>query len=1030
MNDTTIQSDGVNEFLMTIPEAKGFLMNKERDRPQRIEVFQAIYRRITERLSSSGDLAYDWLLQVIEFELEQEDTLDKASYIARLLTSYVVNRPWVFHLQTMRPKLSGLIHNPDSQIAVSARSSCDKNFISDYENVLDLLNHHESKANNTVQMSNITINENGSNSLETIKKRSEMLAQSDTILGIAGFLPFTEEFEIDDATSPQIPTLTSSMETEDEFISQFRNHIELEGNSSRQCARITFLPRSLRYGKVAKLSSMADAKLSLDHGIMSLVSQIGILQKESGHLDRVLFIRSRPSEYFLWKEGKKRPYAEVASIDMGTIKKFIQVYGETRRTFERCLPNTLEVDYPSLNMGFHYFNIITCAVVSAAMFPSHPILGIIFIVFGLGRTFHVIGTYYYRSKQHLALDIVATKNLDSLLKTLEPICDSIGIQSLEPRGSPNKAAIGSKSVIETFHLTALVVQTLCLMFQSYLRGSMTPFHFDFLTSPISDFILEGASPQVRSRKIYASSQRLSCLGDMLKEDVLVFGSQPLLPQERLDLVAIAAQIVSIWGPAELVIRQNHELVLGRNHPGVIWIGPGPRKTTNSKATPSANGITSIVGIRIQGGVIFPTGETIHGLQQWHWRSINPIDKKYSWLVPSTEKGIDLHSNIRIGAIESRLSFHPIGPATWNQNCPSSIVLDLYQCFSSNMKVVGVKDPSISFKSLTLGLQGGQYVNVIAQGTFETEPGTPAKQKAIWSMGLFKVQLAEYDRMWGLFVSLCTGVMARVRLREIVAFFCLQFEAMDIPQQPCKSYEESLDAFTEALCGEGSIIDWVESLIPGPEKEDHGKRETLQQRVVSLFRNALVHLEATGISDNGDLVLACLPEGKPLSTINLSANDHPWVKVLSDSTLTATFACVSLYCFQARDCKCRRNEWSVPNEFWLATKLDLHARSAFSPGDRQQERLQATRTYWINSSDLNLMATVIGCTKEPDSELCYYVTIKKSVLPIDLVKLLRKKPIIREDDSPNAVKCIISGGSKFSRQLEELKQEGRIKTQSA
>jgi hypothetical protein len=160
-----------------------------------------------------------------------------------------------------------------------------------------------------------------------------------------------------------------------------------------------------------------------------------------------------------------------------------------------------------------------------------------------------------------------------------------------------------------------------------------------------------------------------------------------------------------------------------------------------------------------------------------------------------------------------------------------------------MKVVGVKDPSISFKSLTLGLQGGQYVNVIAQGTFETEPGTPAKQKAIWSMGLFKVQLAEYDRMWGLFVSLCTGVMARVRLREIVAFFCLQFEAMDIPQQPCKSYEESLDAFTEALCGEGSIIDWVESLIPGPEKEDHGKRETLQQRVVSLFRNALVHLRS-------------------------------------------------------------------------------------------------------------------------------------------------------------------------------------------
>lgn len=51
MEDSTVQSDVVNEFLMTLTEVKDFLSNNEGRKPQRTQIFQAIHRKIAERLS-------------------------------------------------------------------------------------------------------------------------------------------------------------------------------------------------------------------------------------------------------------------------------------------------------------------------------------------------------------------------------------------------------------------------------------------------------------------------------------------------------------------------------------------------------------------------------------------------------------------------------------------------------------------------------------------------------------------------------------------------------------------------------------------------------------------------------------------------------------------------------------------------------------------------------------------------------------------------------------------------------------------
>lgn len=1008
MDKDASQANGVESFLMTIPEAKVFLLKKENNRPHRLEVFQAIRKRVSNQLVTKND--DDWLSQLIELELEGEDVSDIASHIARLLTSYVVNHPWVYHPETMRTKLSSSINGYVSEIIItSPRSGRDKSVILDYKNVAELLSHRERISDNPAQASYVMA-EGSRPYLKKVDKRSEILAESDAVLGIAGFSPFYMEPELhDDGHSPEISPLDDSMETEEEFINQYRSHIKLTEHFSRQRATISFAS----YESPIPFS-LAQAKLFVEHGIRSLASQLNILQEKSGRLDQLLFIRSRLSEI-----GMEPQYAEVASIDMRFIKEFIHVYWQTREKFGRCLNDAEK----GLRMVPTFFQNATTAVTFGLMSIVNPLLGFLFIT----------GSYLYEFAQHYSRrDYRVVEALSPLLKTLQPILDSMGIIQFNPEQGSQSAAI------ETLHTAALVVQSLCLMVQSYLRESVTPMDFEFLITPIYDFVLEGASPEPRSTKIYARSQQLSCLGEMLGKDVLVFGLEPSYSSTRLDLVATPAQIASIWGPAELIIRKSHELTIAQKR--------RLNQTPAAKLPTSAHETTGIISIKIQGGIIVPTGGSGHGIQQWHWKSLSTTDIDED---ADTHTCIDLNTQIRIGGVGSHLSLHPVGPATWNKDCPSSTksILDLDASFSSSFRDLGVQDPGMSLKSVTFGLQGGQFVNLIAQGNYERTLGKTVKDQTINSIAFFETHLAKYNRMWGLFVSVCTGVMTRIRLRELVAFFCLQCAAEEIPQQPGRTRKESRDAFAEALCGNDSLNNWFESLISEPvitesllrlseeerekgrQKERQKEREELQNRVLSLFVRVLKMLENTGVSKDGDLVLACLSKDKDLHGLTFPATRYPWIKVLSDSSSTATFACLSLHCFQDRDCKCRNDKWNLPDDFRLATKLFIDRPFPFSPRDPQQDGLQM-KTYLINSANLNLMARVAGYIKEPDSDWIYYVSVKKSVLSIDFVKSLHRRQTLREGDSPTAVKCIVSGGAGYLNQLERLIQEGNMETQFA
>ncbi|KAL2800672.1 hypothetical protein BJX66DRAFT_332229 [Aspergillus keveii] len=146
--------------------------------------------------------------------------------------------------------------------------------------------------------------------------------------------------------------------------------------------------------------------------------------------------------------------------------------------------------------------------------------------------------------------------LSPLLLALQLILEVLGIQDIDAEERTQHPSVTA------LHFTALAAQSLTLIVQSNLRGLAVPFQFESMTSTVSDFVLEGANHSPSARKIYASSQKLSCLGDMLEKEVLVFDLKERDPQQRMDIVATPAQLA--------------ELTYGA--PPSSWLGNATRRT--------------------------------------------------------------------------------------------------------------------------------------------------------------------------------------------------------------------------------------------------------------------------------------------------------------------------------------------------------------------------------------------------------------------------------------------------------------------
>jgi hypothetical protein len=106
---------------------------------------------------------------------------------------------------------------------------------------------------------------------------------------------------------------------------------------------------------------------------------------------------------------------------------------------------------------------------------------------------------------------------------------------------------------ETLHIVALAAQFASLSFLSYSQGHIVPIHPFYLdTAPDRMHLLGSCAMLAAPHWLVAEPAQLSCLGDMLRSPVTVFGVRhknpdgsvrPAVPALRHDMVARAEDLL-------------------------------------------------------------------------------------------------------------------------------------------------------------------------------------------------------------------------------------------------------------------------------------------------------------------------------------------------------------------------------------------------------------------------------------------------------------------------------------------------------
>lgn len=307
----------IDEFLQSIPVVRDLLPSEDSQGPPRAEVFEAIREQIAQKLSiiSPED---SWISELAELDLDESCEKDVA--ISRVLTSYIFNRPWVFHPWLVQRKLEDLddrtSQKPDETMPSPSESSTRARSILAFDNLTDL-----------AELGDLSFKRLSVNRLEAHDRNTEILAQSDAVLGLAGFSPWIEKTTAEDQNTTAELQLPSDVE--DDYVSQYRCHIQLAGALSRQCARISYYRRG---PDPSGYYSKRNAAASVDRGIVNIRTQVRILRDAVGPLNQLLFLRHGPSEIEN-QPVDAESYTELVSVEMEEITDLINAYDECKNIF-------------------------------------------------------------------------------------------------------------------------------------------------------------------------------------------------------------------------------------------------------------------------------------------------------------------------------------------------------------------------------------------------------------------------------------------------------------------------------------------------------------------------------------------------------------------------------------------------------------------------------------------------------------------------------------------------------------------------
>lgn len=491
------------------------------------------------------------------------------------------------------------------------------------------------------------------------------------------------------------------------------------------------------------------------------------------------------------------------------------------------------------------------------------------------------------------------------------------------------------------HWFLVAAQFLAIGLLSYTQAHSRPIQPFFLDSPLqAAYLLGSGNSETAPFTLGCHLVNLTCMGDMTGQPVIAFGwvpslsmhERPLTPSaRRKDMLASPVDILDTWGPGLMVTDANYSNILHS-----IVVGGG---TITSTAGSSGSSTLPLLHWRREDG----NGPTATGA---FFRDAKALI------------GRTILENKGCQAAAARLK-------------NSLPILEEIGTFPSYWELME--------RQLGLGLQGGQAAVGIVQfnQTWVKMMGTTKKSAMLSQRSIY---ISDLDKLFGVQVSICTGIARRVRLRDLLADL-LPAYVSGLVVEPLL-WKDLLGKYDVLAALQASDLrNWLESL-------DHPCRAEFEGLVFAV----LYLLRDTGIDRKGDyFVIACVQRDLPFQCFKIPCkNENYWARMLIDSEDSATFAYVTTQCLETAALKCCRPSPSWFNSTALLGTAVSEDRVAAAYATAAvpatgQWTLKENEAYLIGHPDRVLSVQV----KTPNG-LDPHLLVSLSTIPPEFLKRLFRK----------------------------------------
>jgi hypothetical protein len=523
---TAFQS--LEEFLQSIPA----LSTKKTH--HRLQGRDQLHRVVEEAVAPQLKILHlgdeSWLTELVEHNHNGEDN---TQFIAKLLVGYALDRPWVLHDRLIKQMIA-FNPNPFDPAREKIILQCQHLDHTPREDLTQFLIDPKDNVSGSLWIVNTSKKSKNLPWLPDREIEHEVTTTNlDTLLGMAGFVPIFSEAKIQ-STAIQSSFLDA---VQDKALRDFQSHVHFETTGSTEWASVSYL----REKSEVKECSIFDTMDCISRATVGIEAGVHRFQQYGYCCHRLVFLRRLSNSGSSSTEADSISSIEVTSLELGVLQTFLDGLRQHSVDLVRLSVEAWENEQSSA-VGYtrsEFSSIGTylkLATSSLGLFVPSPDEFVGDAASAAYQSF----TDQNPSKQNLLKFLPLTA-------AIAPILAILGIPS------PDMA---KDSALDLLHWVALTVQLLALVVQSYARRFTTPMEFSFLDHPVSHFVLEGASFGNAQAKIFALPQTLSCLGDMIGSDVLVFGTDMYPVYKPVDVEITAADLIEIWGPAKLAVVQK------------------------------------------------------------------------------------------------------------------------------------------------------------------------------------------------------------------------------------------------------------------------------------------------------------------------------------------------------------------------------------------------------------------------------------------------------------------------------------------